>query len=281
MSLKIESPFIKVEIEKQGGRVSSIFDRERGFEYLHKKEMFNYFPIVGSLKEDRYRIGRKYYAMPRNGFLQDEEFVVVKQEDDRVRLQLESNDHTESLYPYKFIFKIDYLVYGPILKIIYTIENLEKREMLFSLGSDFLLNLPTKNESLNDYYWSFNEDEKFGAYYLQNDLINFDYKDDRTVYLKGNIPLNADLFRSGPLIFRDPESEIISLKNKNNDSEIEVTFNNARFVSLNMADNHLGIGIYQGINDYIFHNHDLFTKEGIIQLDPLGVHQEVVEFKFK
>lgn len=281
MSLKIESPFIKVNIEKQGGRVSSIFDRERGFEYLHKQEMFNYFPIVGSLKDDRYRIGRKYYAMPRNGFLQDEEFVIVKQEDDRIRLQLESNENTESLYPFKFIFKIDYLVYGPILKIIYTVENLEKREMLFSLGSDFLLNLPTKNESLNDYFWSFNEDEKFGAYYLQNDLINFDYKDDRTVYLKGNIPLNADIFRSGPLIFRDPESEIISLKNKNNDSEIEVTFNNARFVSLKMEDNHLGIGIFQGINDYIFHNQDLFTKEGIIQLDPLGVHQEVVEFKFK
>lgn len=277
----IESPFLKIEVQKLGAAIQSIFDRERGFEYIYKGGMRNFFPIVGSLKEDRYRIGRRYFPMEPNGFLADEEFEVLKVEDDRIRLQLQANEHTKSIYPYNFLFKIDYLVYGPILKIIWTIENLEKKEMLFSLGSDLVLNLPTKGEELTDYYWSFQEPEKFGAYYLQNQMINFDYKDDRTVFLKGNIPLDKEIFRNGPLIFRDPESEVISLKSKRNESEIEFTFNNSRFINLNLADDHLSIGVAQGINDYIFHNHDLYTKEGILQLDPLGVHQEVLEIKFK
>jgi galactose mutarotase-like enzyme len=277
----IESPFLKIEVKNEGASLLSIFDRERGFEYLNREGMRNFFPVVGALKDDRYRIGRKYYPMQSNGFLSDQEFEVLRQEDDRVRLQFEANDQTYSIYPYRFLIKIDYFVYGPILKIIWTIENLEKKEMLFSLGSRYVLNLPTKGEELSDYYWAFEEPEKFGAYYLQNGLINFDYKDDRTVFLKGNIPLDKDIFRNGPLVFRDPESEMISLKSKRNESEIEFKFDNSRFVRLNLQKENLSIGIAQGINDYIFHNHDLYTKEGILQLDPLGVHQEVLEIKFK
>ena len=279
--MQISSPFLSIEVNSHGGGLKSIFDTERQFEYLHPRGSLNHFPIVGKLKDDRYRLGRRYFSMPGNGFLYDEDFALIKHEDDRIRLQFESDEHTQTYFPYKFIYRVDYLVYGPILKIIWTVENLEKKDMFFSLGSNFLLNLPTEGEKLEDYYWSFEKNESFGAYYLQNELINFEYKDDRTVFLKGSIPLNREIFRNGPLIFRDPDSQIISLKNKNNSSEIEFNFSNSRFISMDLEHDFLSMQVAQGVNDYIFTDNDFFKKEGIIQLDPLGVHQEVLEIKFK
>ena len=106
----IESPFLKIEVKMKAHRCFRSFDRERGFEYLYREGMRNHFPVVGNLKDDRYRIGRKYYRMQSNGFLMDQEFEVLQHEDDRIRLQFQSSDQTFAVYPYRFLFKIDYFV---------------------------------------------------------------------------------------------------------------------------------------------------------------------------
>ncbi|MGB0452406.1 MAG: hypothetical protein ACPGJV_01725 [Bacteriovoracaceae bacterium] len=278
--MRIESPFLSVEIEPSDASVVNIYDKERREHYFSGGGLKHFFPIVGNVKDDRFRLGRKFYPMTSEGIIGLLTFTKASSANDSVVFEASSNEETLKVYPFEFKLSFEYKVYGPNLNITWKVENTAKKEILFSVGSKMTFDLPGEGEKLRDYYWSFEKNETYGAYYLQEGLINFEYKDDRSVYVKNNIPLHDDIFRSGPLVFREMDSEKISLINKQSSQEIEFFYGNSKYLAIGNRSK-LNLLIAHGITDYIFSDHDFYKKEGIVQLDPLGTFKESFEIRFK
>lgn len=92
------------------------------------------FPIVGALKNDRYRIGDTEYPLEKHGFARRNPFVVREQGDNKTALTLCANDKTRPLYPFAFKLRMAFALSGPILQMTAEISNRGDVPMPFSFG---------------------------------------------------------------------------------------------------------------------------------------------------
>jgi galactose mutarotase-like enzyme len=63
------------------------------------------FPIVGTLRDDTYRLGEKTYSLQRHGFARKSLFAVAEQGPSRAVFRLEDDEETRAAYP--FAFRLD------------------------------------------------------------------------------------------------------------------------------------------------------------------------------
>ncbi|WP_034728558.1 aldose 1-epimerase family protein [Bacteriovorax sp. BSW11_IV] len=275
--IKISSHYISAKISSQGAELQSLRDRESSVEYLwqgHPKFWSRrapvLFPIVGSLRDDQYRIGRKYYVMGRHGFARDQEFEVIEQEKDSVKFRLMHTEESLTYYPFKFSLDIRYKCYGPKLIVTFEVKNLDRKEMFFSLGWHPAFNIPLKHGELEDHYIEFEHEEEQGAYYLHHDLIDFRHPDDKTMLKDGRrIFLTEDLFKKDALIFKDLTSHKVSLKSSTDDHSVGVEFGDIPYLGLWAPEGAPFVCIepWFGVADHVDSNNDFFIKEGVICLD--------------
>jgi galactose mutarotase-like enzyme len=93
------------------------------------------FPIVGRLKDDRYRYQGKTYTMPKHGFARKMPFAVVLLEKSRIILERTDSDETRVLYPFAFRLRVEYALEGHALVATAEITNAGEGTMLFSVGA--------------------------------------------------------------------------------------------------------------------------------------------------
>lgn len=284
--MNISSEYISVEIDQEGAELVSLIDIESKIEYIWQGDPAFWdrhapilFPFVGKLKDDRFRVGNKYYSMFQHGFARDSEFEILEHKKDEITLRLDYNEETLKLFPFRFSLTVNYKVYGPKLFVKYTVENRDVKEMFFSLGSHPAFNIPFQSGKLEDYYIEFEKEEPNGAFYLQEGLINFDYKDDRTIFEGKKIALSERLFDNDALILRDPVSSIVKLKNHIDKHEVEVYINGAPFLGIwkKPGAGFVCIEPWHGVADYIFSDNDLLKKEGIITLEKAEIFNSEYE----
>ena len=60
------------------------------------------FPIVGTLKNNRYLYNDKEYHLLRHGFARDVNFELIKQTENQAVFSLKANDETKKVYPFDF-----------------------------------------------------------------------------------------------------------------------------------------------------------------------------------
>ncbi|MCW2621937.1 MAG: hypothetical protein JWL64_1539, partial [Frankiales bacterium] len=75
------------------------------------------------------------HPMSQHGFARDREFTVVEQGADHVRLRLDDDDATRSLFPYAFRLELRYRVSGTTLTVDYLLTNPADRLLRASLGA--------------------------------------------------------------------------------------------------------------------------------------------------
>lgn len=75
------------------------------------------FPIVGTVRDDAYRVGDATYTLPRHGFARRRRFAPVEARDDRVVLRLASDDETRAVYPFDFQLDLTFAVSGAKLDV--------------------------------------------------------------------------------------------------------------------------------------------------------------------
>jgi galactose mutarotase-like enzyme len=275
--ITIESEFISATISTLGAELKHLLDLESGLEYLWqgKKPIYPWsselmFPIVGKLREDQYRLGRKYYRLLKNGFAKDMNFIVKSQRKDRVSLELSHDNDTLAVFPYRFNLVVNFNVYGPELKVSIEIKNLDKKEMFFSLGYATVFNLPlTEDHQLDECYLEFSDEEERGVYYLDNELVNFHHTDDRKFMDRDQMYLSKDVFKSGEFVFKDLYSSYVTLKNRVDEKSVFIDFKNAPYLSIWSYPNSPFIRIAPsfGVTDAVDSNNDFYTKEGLIDLE--------------
>lgn len=276
--IEIKSEFISAKISPLGAELKSLWDYESRIEFLWQGNKEHWgrsapwlFPIVGKLRDDQYWLRSKFYNMPQHGFARDLKFEAFEQERDRVSFRLESNDETYKIYPFQFRFNVHYKVYGPKLLIDVEVRNVDKKEMLFSLGFHPAFNVPMgKKEKFDDYYLEFSERETRGVHGLHNGLVNFHEPDNKKVFHPaGVIKLTQKLFADDALILSDPQSESVTLRSQKHDNYLRLEFGSVPYLGLWSAKGAPFVCVepWYGVADAVDSNGDFYEKEGLIVLE--------------
>lgn len=139
----LENEYLRVTIADAGAELISVWDKASGREriWTGNPEVWNrhapiLFPFVGKVREGKYRIGEKEYAMKtQHGFARDMVFACVEETDESVTHCLMDTEQTRGIYPFEFKLTVCHrIVSGKQLAIEWKIENLGQEEMYFSIG---------------------------------------------------------------------------------------------------------------------------------------------------
>lgn len=92
------------------------------------------FPIVGSLAQDRYRLGGETYSLPRHGFARRSAFELAEHRADHARFRLSDSAETRAVYPFAFTLDMAFRVEGMTLEMAATVTNPGREALPFSFG---------------------------------------------------------------------------------------------------------------------------------------------------
>lgn len=270
MNITISNGSLEATINPQGAELNSLKDAS-GREYMWKgnpefwgKHSPVLFPIVGTLKNNRYIHNGKEYHMTRHGFARDNAFIVKAWDEKNVIFSLSASEKTHETYPFDFELEIKYSLNGKTLSIDYTVINRGYDIMPFSLGAHPAFALPGEFSS---YSLKFEKDEELLSTQLENDLLS-----DKTIKLPardGILPLSYGLFEQDALILKRHDSNYLDLL-ENNIPLLRVSYRDFPHLGIWTKQNAPFICIepWQGYSDTLASTGHLQEKEGILFLKP-------------
>lgn len=92
------------------------------------------FPVVGNLRDGRYRLGDRYFPLPRHGFARAQTFTPVVQETGRAVLRLDANAQTRTVYPFEFRLDVVFALEGAQLSMAGEVTNMGDEPMPAGFG---------------------------------------------------------------------------------------------------------------------------------------------------
>lgn len=270
MNLLIRSEELIVVINEVGAEVCSV-KNTGGNEYIWQADPAVWarhapvlFPIVGKLKEEYFLYNDKKFCLSQHGFARDLKFKVCEKEDQRLVLELTSSDETKKLYPYSFVFQIEYILTSNKLQTNYTVMNTGNEVMFFSIGAHpgFMV------ESMEKYFLAFEKDELLLSR-LQNGLLSSNTE--RLLLKDKKLLLRKELFDNDALIFENSQINNVSLCSTKTGRKITMKCEQWPYFgvwSKKGNDSFVCLEPWYGITDTIDADQQLKNKKGIIQLSP-------------
>lgn len=205
---------VQIEVSTLGAELQSVYVGDGKNLLWDKQDQFwnrvapNLFPIVGRLKDDKYRFLGQDFLMKQHGFARDCTFSVVENDSQALRLRLVWDEATFRAYPFQFQYDVIYSAQGGLLWVDYEISNLGDGPMLYSVGGHpgFAI-----HGALENYELRF--EEKFAA---DRWMIDGAYYSGATEILEvdGTLLLRDDLFAKDAIVFRQPPFSRVSLCEK-------------------------------------------------------------------
>ncbi|MHC0444908.1 aldose 1-epimerase family protein [Flavobacterium sp. 3-218] len=269
MTTTISNSILTASIKHAGAELFSIKNNQNN-EYIWEgnpdfwgKHSPVLFPIVGTLKNNTYKINEKEYHLPRHGFARDMEFDLIEKNENKAIFSLKSSEETVQKYPFEFELQLIYTLDGNSLGLEYKVINNGKEKMPFSIGAHPAIALPNHFEN---YAFQFEKEENLKYYLLENDLISSQTKILETK--NGIVPLNYELFKNDALIFKTLESKSLTILN-NSKPYVKVEYNDFPSLGIWTKENAPFICIepWLGYSDTDENTGDLYKKEGILTLD--------------
>ncbi|EPR3376135.1 aldose 1-epimerase family protein [Listeria monocytogenes] len=279
--IKLENEVLLVEMKTAGAELTRIFHKDTGLEYLWKADSKFWgrhspvlFPTVGRLVEDIYLVDGKPYHLGQHGFARDRDFQVVEQTEKSVRFELDADEDSLAVYPYKFKLSIIYTIEKNTVAVSYEVENTDNKRIYFSIGAHPAFNLPlTDGTTFEDYYLDFGTEENLETLCLEGPYRSGEIKkvvDEAARYL----PLNYDLFKNDALIFEALKQKEMTIKSDKTPHFVKVSFPEFPFVGVWTAKAgtpFLCIEPWYGIADGAGESVELRDKAGIEHLEPEAV----------
>lgn len=289
MQHSISNAYLQVNIIQKGTEISSIKSIKTGKEYMWDADPVIWgshapvlFPAIGSFKNDKCFIEGKVYKIPKHGFIRNnEDLILTEKSSSKLTYQLEYSDKTLAIYPYLFRFNISFELKGNELIVSHQVENLDSKEIHFSLGAHPAFKCPiNEGENYADYYLEFEQEEIASRTLLSSNGLITDQTD--PVLTNNNIlKLNAGLFKEDALIFKELKSRKVSLKNSKSNQVLTVDYTDFKFLGIWAKPNAPFVCIepWLGIADHENTDGDYLKKEGLISL-PKG-ENFTAEFSIK
>ncbi|EAC2403333.1 aldose 1-epimerase family protein [Listeria monocytogenes] len=279
--IKLENEVLLVEMKTAGAELTRIFHKDTGLEYLWNADSKFWgrhspvlFPTVGRLVEDTYLVDGKPYHLGQHGFARDRDFQVIEQTEKSVRFELDADEDSLAVYPYKFKLSIIYTIEKNTVAVSYEVENTDNKRIYFSIGAHPAFHLPlTDGTTFEDYYLDFGTEENLETLCLEGPYRSGDIKkivDEPARYL----PLSYDLFKNDALIFEALKQKEITIKSDKTPHFVKVSFSEFPFVGVWTAKPgtpFLCIEPWYGIADGAGESVELRDKAGIEHLEPEAV----------
>ena len=229
----LQNEYLIVETKKSGAELTRIYSKKNNQDILWcgnnqywGRRSPILFPIVGKLKDNKTIIDNKYYTIGQHGFARDMEFTIIESTDNSITYLLTSNDQTKIFYPYSFELIIKYILLENSVNIHWTVNNIDNKEINFSIGAHPAFNIPLDNDkSLSDYSLKFKAREQ-----VEKISLNNSYYDNITpVNNLDTINLNPSLFSNDALIYTNIDE--ITIYNKSS-KKITVEFKDFPLVGI-------------------------------------------------
>jgi galactose mutarotase-like enzyme len=280
MKTILENEFLTVAVDTFGAEMHSV--QKDGIEYLWQADKSFWarhapvlFPIVGKLKDGQYCYDDTIYEMSGHGFARDNEFQLVKSDNDELVYELRESDESLKHYPFKFIFRVSYKLTDNKIRVRYDVKNEDEKFMSFGVGAHPAFNVPLENGSFEDYTLTISPDEK--RTYIPLDVARGTLKLSQTSEVEvQDLPLTRELFAKDALVYTSSVSKEMSvaLTNSLDNRSVTVTWKDMPYFglwSLYPADApFVCIEPWCGIADDQETDGDLTTKFGINELAPEG-----------
>lgn len=215
MLITIENSCLKLTVDTLGAQMMSIRSCE-DIEYLWQGDPQywddrapNLFPFIGRLTNNSYQFRGQVYPMGIHGFAAAARFALVEKADDRLVLELNSDEATMAHYPFRFCLRIAYRLRENTVEVSYKVSNLGKDTMPFGIGGHPGFRVPlVDGERFEDYTLEFSQP-------CQPDRVGFT----PMVYMNGHdepypledgryLPLRHDLFDEDAVILKNMAREV-------------------------------------------------------------------------
>ncbi|EQC0676243.1 aldose 1-epimerase family protein [Listeria innocua] len=279
--IKLENELLLVEMKEAGAELTRIFHKDTKLEYLWNADSAFWgrhspvlFPTVGRLVEDTYFVDGSPYHLGQHGFARDRDFKVVEHTENAVRFELDADEDSLAIYPYKFKLSIIYTIEKDSVAVSYEVENTDNKRIYFSIGAHPAFNLPLADgTTFEDYYLDFGTEENLETLCLEGPYRSGEIEkvvNEPARYL----PLSYDLFKNDALIFEALKQKEITIKSDKTPHFVKVSFPEFPFVGIWTAKAgtpFLCIEPWYGIADGAGKSVELRDKAGIEHLEPEAV----------
>lgn len=272
---EISNESLTVQINAAGAELQSIVSKENSLEYMWSgdpafwgKKSPVLFPIVGGLKNGTYQHQGISYPLGRHGFAREREFTVHNHSSNTIRFSLVSDETTKEVYPFDFVFSIEYTVHRNRLTVTYIVENIGKETLLFSVGAHPAFKVPlVDGTAYEDYQLVFSEKENAGIYPLSAEGL-VEKTTNPLLEDSNSIPLTKSLFAKDALVFKELQSNYIGIINQKNAHGLKLHFTDFPYMGIWAAKDadFVCIEPWCGIADSVDASGELLEKEGINQL---------------
>ena len=271
MLYHIENEHLFCAVDDQGAQLHSLQDRAGGTEYLWQGDPAVWygqapvlFPIVGRLKDDKFRWQGREYTLPKHGFARKSAFRLLECKGAQVSFILESDEKKRECYPFEFALQLDYRLEGRALVAEATVKNQGESEMYFSIGAH-----PGFNCAMGDIL-RFDQPETLDSLWIDEEamLAGGSYP---VLQNATDITLHAHLFDKDALILKDIKSKHVTLV-RNNKPCIKFDIGGAPVLGLwaKPGAAYVCIEPWYGLNDSGEYTPDLSQKPLIQRLAPGG-----------
>ncbi|HEX6892262.1 MAG TPA: aldose 1-epimerase family protein [Chryseolinea sp.] len=289
MDVTLENKDLVVKVRSKGAELFSVFNRDTGLDYMWGGDPAFWgktspvlFPIVGTLKDDKFIFEGNGYALSRHGFARDASFEVTTLADDKARFTLKSDEGSLKKYPFSFSLAIVYSLKDNFLHVEYSVENNGTGDMYFSLGAHPAFKVPLMEATrYEDYYLEFNIKETASRWpistkgLIEEKPIPFLNHSDR-------IALSKKLFFDDAIVLKHLSSNCISLKSAAHSHGLDFYYDGFPYIGLWAAPNadFVCIEPWCGIADSVNHDQNFTTKEGIEKIGPASSWSRMWKVRF-
>lgn len=270
----IENEFLSVEVNALGAELKSLFNKKNGKEYLWQAHPAFWprrapvlFPIVGKVRNNQYHAEDKCWELGQHGFARDTIFQLTDKTKNSLTYSLKKSADTLKVYPYRFELLIQYSIHGNKLSIQYEVNNLDDKNIYFSIGGHPGFNCPLhEGEKFTDYFIEFEKEETADRHLLTDGLFNG--KTEKVLNKQKTLTLKEDLFKADAIVLKNLNSSFLKLKSKSSDYELTFNFRGFPYLGIwkKLEAPFICIEPWFGLADKVGFEGAIEEKEGIVSL---------------
>ena len=177
MQVNISSDILKVKVDSFGAELHSVKDYNdteylwQADERIWKRHAPVLFPFVCNTASKKYTVNGKEFALSNHGFARDSEFELLFAKENSTEFYLGFTDETLKIYPFRFGLYVNYTIDGNKLKVTYTVENKDDKDIYFFIGGHPAFRCPVCNsKSFSD---CFNLSSLYCLPFISDNSSNF------------------------------------------------------------------------------------------------------------
>ncbi len=278
----LQNNFLRISVKEVGAELCEITSTTTGTTYMWEADpavWANYapvlFPIIGELKDGAYFHNGIRYQLPRHGIVRNNPKVQLSEKtESSLSFVLQYDEDTLLVYPFRFRLTVTYALDNNRIINQFKVENLGNTTLYFSVGGHPAFCCPRQEqEDYTDYYLEFAEKETSSRWVLASTgLLS---GETQPVFTDSAIlPLTHELFEDDALVFKDIQSNHVSLKSTKSGAAITLHFAGFPYLGIwaKPQGNYVCIEPWLGIADSVKSNQRLKDKEGIISLGALDTY---------